>query len=67
MPKATAPQSLDRDWFTVGQAAAYLGKTTRTIHRWMEGGLLPFSQPVPNGSILISAISIEKLLEKTRH
>ena len=67
MPKATAPQSLDRDWFTVGQAAAYLQVSTRTIARYIDRGTLSASQLVPGGTIRISAISIEKLLEKTRH
>ncbi|MGA2169364.1 MAG: helix-turn-helix domain-containing protein [Terracidiphilus sp.] len=67
MPKATAPQSLDRDWFTVGQAAAYLQCCTRTVHRYLDSGLLSASQLVPGGTIRISTISIEKLLEQTRH
>jgi excisionase family DNA binding protein len=67
MPKATAPQSLDRDWFTVSQAAAYLQVSTRTIARYIDRGTLSASQIVPGGNIRISTICIEKLLEKNRH
>ena len=65
MVKATAPQSLDRDWFTVQQAAAYLQVSTRTIARYIDRGTLSASQLVPGGSIRISVTSIEKMLEKT--
>ena len=67
MPIATAPQMLDRDWFTVKQAAAYLQVSTRTVARYVDRGTLSASQLVPGGTLRISAISIEKLLESTRH
>ena len=60
-------QILDRDWLTVKQAADYFGKSTRTVHRWLDSGTLPYSQPVRNGSILISVIAIEKMLEIKHH
>ena len=63
MPQATAPQTLDRDWFTVRQAAAYLQVSTRTIARYIDRGTLSASQLVPGGSIRISVTSIEKMLE----
>jgi excisionase family DNA binding protein len=65
MPIATAPQMLDRDWFTVQQAAAYLQVSTRTIARYIERGTLSASQLVPGGAVRISATTIEKLLEKS--
>lgn len=64
MQKASAPQSLNRDWFTVQQAAAYLQLSTRTIFRYIDRGTLTASQLVTNGSIRISTINIEKLLER---
>jgi excisionase family DNA binding protein len=67
MSTATAPQMLDRDWFTVRQAAAYLQVSTRTIARYIDRGTLSASQLVPGGTIRISAISIEKLLEMNQH
>ncbi len=67
MPKATAPQTLDRDWLTVKQTAAYFQCSTRTVHRYLDSGLLLASQLVPGGTVRISAISIERLLEKGRH
>lgn len=62
MPKQTAPQMLDRDYFTVKQAAAYLQVSTRTIARYIDRGTLTASQLVPGGTIRISVTSIEKLL-----
>lgn len=64
MQKASTPQALDRDWFTVRQAAAYLQVSTRTIFRYIDRGTLTASQLVVNGSIRISTINIEKLLER---
>jgi excisionase family DNA binding protein len=63
MPQTIAPQMLDRDWFTVQQAAAYLQVSTRTIARYIDRGTLSASQLVPGGTIRISANSIEKMLE----
>lgn len=62
MPIATAPQMLDRDYLTVAQTAAYLQCSTRTVHRYLDLGLLSYSQLVPGGTIRISANSIEKML-----
>jgi excisionase family DNA binding protein len=67
MPKATAPQMLDRDWFTVAQTAAYLQVSTRTVHRYIKTRILSASQFVPGGTVRVSTISIEKMLEKRRH
>jgi excisionase family DNA binding protein len=66
MPKATAPETLDRDWFTVQQAAAYLQVSTRTIARYIDRGTLTASQLVPGGTVRISTISIEKVLEAAK-
>lgn len=67
MPRLTPPQMLDRDWMSVAQTAAYLQVSTRTVHRYLDSGLLSASQLVLNGTIRISAISIEKMLESKRH
>lgn len=67
MQRSTAPQALDRDWFTVRQAAEYLQVSTRTIFRYIDRGTLAASQLVTNGSVRVSTISIEKLLEKNEH
>jgi excisionase family DNA binding protein len=66
MPKATAPETIDRDWFTVQQAAAYLQVSTRTIARYIDRGTLTASQLVPGGTVRISTISIEKVLEAAK-
>ena len=65
MVKATAPQTLDRDWLSVAQTAAYLQVSTRTVHRYLDSGRLSYSQLVPGGAVRISATTIEKLFEKT--
>jgi excisionase family DNA binding protein len=60
-------QILDRDWFSVAQTAAYLQVSTRTVHRYLDSGVLSASQLVTGGTVRVSVISIEKMLEKTRH
>ncbi len=69
MPTATAPQTLDRDWFTVAQTAAYLQCSTRTVRRYIDSGLLStVLNSLPAAESVISAIAIEKLLEcRSRH
>ena len=59
-------QILDRDWFTVAQTAAYLQVSTRTVHRYLDAGVLSASQLVAGGTVRVSVISIEKMLEKNR-
>lgn len=41
---APTPGALDpeKDWYTVQDAAAYLGKSEPTIFRWMKEGVLSF-------------------------
>ena len=55
MHTATAPQMLDHDWLTVAQTAAYLQCCPRTVHRYLDSGLLSAFQLVPGGTIRISA------------
>ena len=59
-------QILDRDWFSVAQTAAYLQVSTRTVHRYLDAGVLSASQLVVGGTVRVSVISIEKMLEKNR-
>ena len=66
MPQLTAPQMLDHDYLSVAQTAAYLQVSTRTVHRYLDSGLLSASQLVSGGTIRISAVSIEKMLESKR-
>jgi excisionase family DNA binding protein len=65
MPKER-PQQLDRDWLTVKQAADYLQVGTLVIRQYVKRGILEGSQLVPKGKVRISAISVEKALQK-RH
>ena len=66
MPKQSEPQSLDRDYLTIKQAAAYLQVHPATIREHIKAGRLPASQLVPRGSIRIPSVAIEKLLERSR-
>ena len=59
-------QTLDREWLTVEEAAAYLRIHPMTVRRYIKSGLLPASQPVRRGRVLISAASIGKFLEKNQ-
>lgn len=64
---AVKPQSLDQDWMTVAETAKYCRCSTWTIRQRIIDGKLKVSQMVPNGRVLISAASIEKMLEKSAH
>lgn len=59
-------QYLDHDWVTREQAAAYLQLTTRSIDRYIASGRIKATQLVPGGTVRISTISIEKMLESAR-
>jgi excisionase family DNA binding protein len=59
---------MNHAWITKKQAAEELQVNERTIARWIKAGLLQSAQMVPNGTVRISAASIEKMLErKTRN
>ena len=38
---AREPADEDRDWLTLGQAAAYLGAAQSTVRKWADGSRLP--------------------------
>lgn len=38
---AREPADEDREWLTLGQAAAYLGAAQSTVRKWADGGRLP--------------------------
>ena len=61
------PQMLDRDYLTVQQTAKYLQVHPQTVKTYLKTGILTSSQLVPGGRHRISAASIEKLLENSRH
>lgn len=64
--KEQKPQQLDRDWLSVQQTAAYLGCSTGTVRNYIRAGALSCSQLVRRGKVRISAVSIERVLEKSR-
>lgn len=65
MKKLQQPH-LDRDWLTIEQAAAYLQRSKYSVRHYLKLGVLSSSQIIPRGHILISAVSIEKMMEKGR-
>ena len=60
----TTPQTLNRDYLTIKQAADYLQCSPWTIRQHIKAGRLEGLQLVPRGSVRIPASSIEKLLER---
>lgn len=53
---------MNNEWITRKQAAEELQVLPATIDRWIKQRLLTASQVVPNGTVRISAASIEKML-----
>ena len=58
-----ARRSPAQGWFTVKEAADYLGVSEPTIFRWMKQGLLSFYKI--GGSTRFSREGLEALIEKT--
>jgi hypothetical protein len=67
MHTATASQLLDRDWFTVKRVAAFLHVIIRTIARHIDRGNSLSLATRFLGTVRISAISIEKMVERIWH
>ena len=63
---ATKSQSALKEWNTVAATAAYLSCSPDIIRIWLKGGTLAYSQRVKGGAIRISAVSIEKMMEKNK-
>ncbi len=55
--------SLDRKWFSVKEAADYLGISQPTVFRWMKEGVISFYKV--GGSTRFSQESLDALVEKT--
>lgn len=55
-----------KDWLTRKQAAEELQVTTATIDSWIDKDLLKASQIVPNGTVRISAVSVDRMLERSK-
>lgn len=65
MPKDI--KTLDRDWYTVREAAKYLRVCVVTIQRMCRDGKLESFQRVPNGKRLIPAAAIRALTGACAH
>lgn len=57
---------MNHEWLTKKQAAEYLQVSVFTVHNWLKAGVLHGSQMVPRGAVRISAVSVEKLLERSK-
>lgn len=51
-----------RNWLTIKQAADYLQLHPNSVRRYVKNRILVAKQIVPNGKILISEESIEKMM-----
>lgn len=58
---ATAP-GMEKNWYTVKEAAEYLGVSQPTIFRWMKDGLLSFYKV--GGSTRFSQDGLDAVVEK---
>ena len=50
-------------WMNKKQIASYLGKSTRTIDRWLQSGYLP-APKLLNGRKIWSTVMIDKWINK---
>lgn len=57
------PESVQRDWYSIPDAAAYLGVSEPTIYRWMKEGILSFYKV--GGSTRFSRDGLDAVIEKT--
>jgi len=56
-----------QDWWTVKEAAEHLRVSIQTVRVYIAAGRIAYSQVTPRGRVLVSAASVEKLLERNRH
>ena len=56
-----------QEWWTVKEAAEHLRVSTQTVRQYIRQGRIASSQVTPRGRVLVSAASVEKLLERNRH
>lgn len=61
---AKAKASVDKLWFTQGDAARYLGVSARTVARLRENGKLPYCQM--GMLVLIRKDDIDRMVERHR-
>jgi excisionase family DNA binding protein len=63
MADESKTQTGAREWFTIPEAAEYLGVSEPTIYRWMRDGILSFYKV--GGSTRFTEEGLEALIEKT--
>jgi excisionase family DNA binding protein len=63
MPDSAQMKTAKVEWFTVAEAAEYLGVSEPTIYRWMKQGMLSFYKI--GGSTRFSKEGLDAVIEKT--
>lgn len=63
IPSPPQPAPDAKDWFTVEEAADYLGVSVPTVFRWMKGGTLSFFKM--GGATRFSREGLDAVVEKT--
>ena len=63
MPDTAQMKTTKVEWFTIPEAAEYLGVSEPTIYRWMKQGMLSFYKI--GGSTRFSKEGLDAVIEKT--
>lgn len=63
MPDRPATKTPKHDWYSISEAADYLGVSEPTIYRWMRDGLLSFYKV--GGSTRFSQQGLDAVIEKS--
>jgi excisionase family DNA binding protein len=63
MAESTKTDKAGREWYTIPEAAQYLGVSEPTIYRWMKDGLLSFYKV--GGGTRFSQEGLDAVIEKT--
>ena len=63
MPDGSATKTAKHDWYSIPEAAEYLGVSEPTIYRWMKDGFLSFYKV--GGSTRFSQEGLDAVIEKS--
>ncbi len=63
MSQETGKKTAKREWYSIPEAAEYLGISEPTIYRWMRDGFLSFYKV--GGSTRFSQEGLDAIIEKT--
>jgi|TARA_R100000049_G_C1869775_1_gene30015 excisionase family DNA binding protein len=57
---------MDKEYYTVREAAEILGVTRQTIYNWITAGVLDITQKVKGGAIRIHRLDIPTFVRKEK-